>query len=492
MKKILIAEIAQEVSTFNPVQTNYDAFQVHHNENLFNYHNRKPTQMGGAIKVLKNYFHIVPTIGARATSGGPMSEDCWKKISTEYLQSIKIHKENIDGIYLSLHGAMQGVSENDPEGWILKKTREIFGKSIPIVFSMDLHGILTKKMITYGDAFTSFHTYPHIDFFDTGKRAAELLRYIISGAKLSISRIRIPALVRGNELITETGCFGDQINKIKKLEETKQIISGGFHIGNPFTDVPELCSQIYFIYDKYHKKNNEEIKTIAEEFWNNRASMQSNLIDIDEAYKNSKITEGTIIYTDAADAPSSGATGDSNYIIKFLHQKKYNKKVLAPITDPALVQKAINFGIDNEFIGQLGGYFDNRFKPYEMKFKVKFISDGDHIEESRNVKRNSGKTAVLISENFTIVCTSKPISLFDRSIFLGAGIDPKKYDLIVVKSPHCRPEFFDEWSQINLNIDAPGSTSANLHSLGHKICERPIYPLEENTKFDLLVEEKTI
>ena len=53
MKKILIAEIAQEVSTFNPVQTNYDAFQVHHNENLFDYHNGKPTQMGGAIKVLK-------------------------------------------------------------------------------------------------------------------------------------------------------------------------------------------------------------------------------------------------------------------------------------------------------------------------------------------------------------------------------------------------------------------------------------------------------
>ena len=37
MKKILIAEIAQEVSTFNPVQTNYDAFQVHHNENLKQY-----------------------------------------------------------------------------------------------------------------------------------------------------------------------------------------------------------------------------------------------------------------------------------------------------------------------------------------------------------------------------------------------------------------------------------------------------------------------
>ena len=50
MKSVLIAEIAQEVSTFNPVETDFEAFQLHYENNLFDFHNGKPTQMGGAKK----------------------------------------------------------------------------------------------------------------------------------------------------------------------------------------------------------------------------------------------------------------------------------------------------------------------------------------------------------------------------------------------------------------------------------------------------------
>ena len=492
MKKILIAEIAQEVSTFNPILTDFELFQIHKKKDLINFHKNKPTQIGGAIEVLETSYEIVPTIGARATSAGPMSKKCWKTLSEEYINSITPYIDKIDGIYLSLHGAMQSIDENDPEGWIIKKTRKFFGRNIPIIFSMDLHGILTKKMISYADGFTSFHTYPHVDFHDTGIRAAKLLISNMSGMKFKISNIRIPALVRGDELITQTGCFGEQIKKIKKLELDNKILSGGALIGNPFTDVPELCSQIFFIHTKNEKQINEDLLSIAEEFWKNRTKMQSNLMKIDDALEDSKKFNGTIIFTDAADAPSSGAPGDSNYIIKYLHKKKYKKKVLAPITDPNIVKKAIKSGINGEFYCEIGGYFDKQFKPFKMKFQVILISNGDHIEESRNVKRNSGNTAVLISDNFTIVCTTKPISLFDRSLFIANGINPKNYDLIVVKSPHCRPEYFDEWSEKNYNIDAPGSTSANLHSLGHTICARPIFPLEEITDLKLKVENKII
>jgi hypothetical protein len=34
-----------------------------------------------------------------------------------------------------------------------------------------------------------------------------------------------------------------------------------------------------------------------------------------------------------------------------------------------------------------------------------------------------------------------------------------------------------------LNVDAPGSTSANLKNLGHTRCSRPIFPLDENVAF---------
>ena len=49
------------------------------------------------------------------------------------------------------------------------------------------------------------------------------------------------------------------------------------------------------------------------------------------------------------------------------------------------------------------------------------------------------------------------------------------FDLIVVKSPHTEHHMFDSWSEKNFNVDAPGATSANLKSLGHAICARPIY-----------------
>jgi len=42
---------------------------------------------------------------------------------------------------------------------------------------------------------------------------------------------------------------------------------------------------------------------------------------------------------------------------------------------------------------------------------------------------------------------------------------------------------YDAWVEKNFNIDIPGSTSANLPTLGHTICARPIFPLDEGVEF---------
>ena len=58
----------------------------------------------------------------------------------------------------------------DPEGYLLEEARKILGNDVPIVISMDLHGILTAKMLQNINGLASFHTYPHVDFGDTGQR----------------------------------------------------------------------------------------------------------------------------------------------------------------------------------------------------------------------------------------------------------------------------------------------------------------------------------
>ena len=40
-----------------------------------------------------------------------------------------------------------------------------------------------------------------------------------------------------------------------------------------------------------------------------------------------------------------------------------------------------------------------------------------------------------------------------------------------------------DWAARLVNVDAPGSTSANLPYLGHTRCERPIFPLDEGVTF---------
>jgi microcystin degradation protein MlrC len=111
------------------------------------------------------------------------------------------------------------------------------------------------------------------------------------------------------------------------------------------------------------------------------------------------------------------------------------------------------------------------------------LSDGDFINESHGSVWHGGPTAVLEADNYTLVVTSRAVSLYDRSLFLAHGQNPQNFDLVVVKSPHCQPQFFTDWGAINVNVDAPGSTSANLHSLGHTRCARPIFPLEPDTEF---------
>ena len=56
------------------------------------------------------------------------------------------------------------------------------------------------------------------------------------------AKVAIPALVRGDELITATGLFGQSMRAAQEIEHGPGGLSAGMFIGNPFTDVPALQS----------------------------------------------------------------------------------------------------------------------------------------------------------------------------------------------------------------------------------------------------------
>jgi len=488
MPRILIAECKQEVSTFNPQHSNYGDFGIRKGENLLQYHRSIRNEIGGALNVFEadSTVTVVPAYSAFfITSGGPLETAAWERISTEFLDAVRAAPP-VDGVYFCMHGAMASPGELDPEGWLLAETRKILGEHIPIVVSLDLHGILTDRMVEHTDAVVAYHTYPHVDFFETGARAARLLLRILAGGVRPVTaKVAIPALVRGDELITATGLFGESIRLAQEIETGPFGLSAGIFIGNPFTDVPALQSYSFVVTDGDPALAQSAAVRIAESFWANHNAMQVPLVSLQEmarivlAHKH-----GTIALIDAADATSSGASGDSNAIARELIANAYKGRTLVPIVDAPAVRAAFDAGVGANIHIELGGSLDpDRFQTLPIHGRILLLSDGNFRSESFGEIWSAGRTAVLESENFTFVVSSRAVNLYDRSFFFAHGQNPRTFDAVVVKSPHCQKHMYADWCAGMINVDAPGSSSANLSYLGHSRCPRPIFPLDTDIVF---------
>ncbi|MCX7340158.1 MAG: M81 family metallopeptidase [Hyphomicrobiales bacterium] len=486
MIRVLIVECMQEISSFNPLPSCYGDYRIRLGDALLEQRGLN-TGIGGALSVFdrRGDVVVVPVVSATAPSAGIVSADGWARLSAQIVKAVAARAHEVDAVYFSLHGAMGAIGELDPEGYLLSETRRLIGPDCPMVISLDLHGILTERMLAQVDGFAIYQTYPHVDFADTGRRAAKLLlRIIDENLRPETARVVIPALVRGDELVTKSGCYGDILRDAHRLEHEGRALATGVMIGNPFTDVPELCTQALICVERRNEDTEQYITEMSGTFWDQRHRMQGKLIALDKAIAQARTINGPVIFTDAADATSSGATGDSNVILKALMDAKYPKRVLLPIVDAAAAKAAASAGIGAEITVRLGGERDPlRFQPVPVTATVESLSRGRTQLETMRAPINAGLTAVLTTQNFTIVAISEPCFLFDRAVFYANGCDPQRYDLIVVKSPHTEYHMFDEWVVKNFNIDAPGSTSADLRSLGHRICMRPIYPLDPDVGF---------
>ena len=488
MLRILVAECHQEVSSFNPIPSRYEDFAVRRGSAFFDYHSGAREEVGGALRVFseRSRGEPIPTYGAKAiTSGGTLERADFARIAGEFLDSVR-RARPASGAYFALHGAMSADGESDPEGYLLEEARKILGERIPIVVSLDLHAILTSRMLRHSDATVAYHTYPHVDFYETGARAARLLMRILDGdAHPVTARVKIPALVRGDELITETGSFGKVIRTAQAFEGRPDGLSAGVIIGNPFTDVPALRSNSFVVADGNPDLAASLASDLATQMWARRGSMQAALTDLRESVRLAGQTDGTAVLMDAADATSSGASGDSNAILREAIESGFPGAVLAPVVDPGAVRDAFAAGIGGGVRTTVGGALDpGRFQPLPIQATVKLLADGEIRSETFGSCWSAGPTAVLESGRHVIVATTRAVSLFDRALFHAHGQDPKRFDLVVVKSPHCEPHMYRDWCGRLINVDAPGATSANVSSLGHRNCARPVFPLDRNVEFE--------
>lgn len=482
MKRLLLAELKQETATFNPAPTTYDDFRIHRGEEIrADFHNTA-TEIAGALDefALDADLQVVPTVAASAVSGGPIHEDDLGRLLDEILERVR-DAAPVDGAYIVLHGAMAGESEMDPEGRLLVGIREIL-RDVPLVASLDLHAVLTDRMLESADILVPYHTYPHTDHYETGQRAAANLRRLLAGeAKPAVARIPMHMLVRGDELLTATGLFGEAMRMCQKIEAEPNGLAAGVLIGNPFTDVPALQSNVIVTTNGDAPSATASAERLAKFMWERRDRLVAELTSLEEAIDIATSDEGLTIFSDAADATASGAPGDSNAILRGLLEREFPKRALLSVVDRPAVEAAFDAGIGATLDLKLGGSLDpDRHTPLPVTAYVKSLSDGDFTYED-GTHGQGGRTAVLrVGQQIHVLATERSVYVVGRKVYQAQGLDPTEFDLVIVKSPNGFRTHYESIATRIVPVDVPGATSANLRSLPYERCVRPIFPLDEN------------
>ncbi|MEC7565051.1 MAG: M81 family metallopeptidase, partial [Planctomycetota bacterium] len=132
MARILLAEMKQETSTFNPFPTGHSMFQQFGGQELLEKYQGTKTEISGFMDVVakRDEMSLVPTMSAASVSGGAIPTEDLNRLIDELTESVAQAAAGnpVDAVYMCLHGAMAGETEDDPEGRLLERVREVVGE----------------------------------------------------------------------------------------------------------------------------------------------------------------------------------------------------------------------------------------------------------------------------------------------------------------------------------------------------------------------------
>src|SRR5262249_61017359 len=118
--------------------------------------------------------------------------------------------------------------------------RKAVGPAIPLVATLALHATITPRMVQEADALVGYDTYPHIDLYETGaKAAALLLRTVRAEVKPVTLFARSPMLVPAEGQGTDDQPMAGIMAEAKRLQARPAVLAVSLFPVQPWLDIPD-------------------------------------------------------------------------------------------------------------------------------------------------------------------------------------------------------------------------------------------------------------
>jgi microcystin degradation protein MlrC len=180
--RVAVIHIGQETNDFNPVPTtlaDFEAFGIYEGNEMLE-RMRGRGQVGGCVDAVaeaRGQVEWVPIISAWAMAGGRITTEARLFFEDKIRTGLR-SAGRVDALAAHLHGAASAEGLDDVEGAQLAICREVLGRDLAIVLSLDHHANVTQRMVDLSTAIVGHRTQPH-DTYDTGRVAGALLLRIL-------------------------------------------------------------------------------------------------------------------------------------------------------------------------------------------------------------------------------------------------------------------------------------------------------------------------
>jgi len=196
--KLGVAGFAHETLTFWPGLTTLEDFERNaaHGERVLEKARDTNSCIGGFIEVCeRDDVELLPVCAAMGGATETVADEVYDFYVGEMRRGFDEMKDEIDGVLLSLHGAMATESRQDPETDAVREVREIVGYDMPLMVTFDLHANKDQAILREATAVFGYQSSPHVDMKKTGMRAADAMMRTLRGEIKPTVALKKPGIV---------------------------------------------------------------------------------------------------------------------------------------------------------------------------------------------------------------------------------------------------------------------------------------------------------
>lgn len=487
--KLGIAGLGHETITFWPGVTGLEAFRRDELRGREVVEKRRGTNtpIGGFVGVCESEgVEMLPVCSAF----GGVTATVADEVFDVYVGEMKrgFGDADLDGVLLELHGAMVTESLQDTETHIVRGIREAVGYDIPIMAALDLHANLSPAIFEEATMVFGYHSSPHLDRAETGRRAARALLAAARGEFEPAAAIAKPGLVVPS-VFSYTGAppGGEIIERVEEWMRRPGVLDASMFFGFAWADVHQLGMSAVALTDGDPDLAREVVDDLSAFAWERREPLtgSGSLHALDDGVRRAIERSGDarrpVVLLDHADR-----TNDTTFVLRELLRQGAENAALPLLWDPDAAQACAEAGVGATVRLEVGGSTGWRDGgPVDVRGRVLWVGEGRYVGTgpmTRGLPVDQGTTAILDVDGVWLQLVSRRVgitggALIDEDPIARFGYKTEDFDIIVTKSKTHFRAVYEPISEGVIIVDAPGQCPADTSVFEYKNIPDDLYPI---------------